>query len=81
MLCHERAVTHHVTAATLAFQTNPMGDELSSHSFSYKRFLLFQEVCVNASHVSENALYQKISVSSVCNETQIMYYKRNNTTT
>ena len=29
----------------------------------------------------ENALYQKISASSVGNKAQITYYKRNNTTT
>ena len=44
------------TAAMLVFQTNPVGVKL----FSYvKTFVnLFQKICIDARHVSKNALYQ-----------------------
>ena len=50
---HAHCVFH---ACLLVFQTNPGGVKL----FSYKkRFLLFQQICIGAAHVSENALLQK----------------------
>ena len=59
-----RLVSHYVTAAILVSQnnetaailvsqTNPLGVELF---FLSKRFLLFQEICIDAGHVSENIL-------------------------
>ena len=41
------------TAAMLVSQTNPVGVELFSYA---KRFLLFQEICIDAGHMSENTL-------------------------
>ena len=42
-----------VTAAMLVSQSNPVGIEL----FSYVNTHLFQYICINAGHVSENAPY------------------------
>ena len=42
------------TAAMLVSQTSPVGVQLF---FLCKRSLLFQLICIDASHVSENALY------------------------
>ena len=41
------------TAAMLVSQTSPVGVELF---FLCKRFLLFQNICIDAGHVSENTL-------------------------
>ena len=47
------------TAAMLVFQTSPMGVEL----FSYvKKMLLFPLICINAGHVSENALLTSLTL-------------------
>ena len=42
------------TAAMLESQTNPAGVEL--FFFLCKRFLLFQKICIDVGHVSENTL-------------------------
>ena len=64
-----RAFSHDVTvailvfqnndmAAMLVFQTNPMGVGL----FSYvNNFFLSPQICIDADHVSENALYREQS--------------------
>ena len=64
-----RAFSHDVTvailvfqnndmAAMLVFQTNPMGVEL----FSYvNNFFLSPQICIDADHASENALYREQS--------------------
>ena len=51
------------TAAMLVYRTNPEGVELS---LLCKRFLLFQYICIDAGHVSENALLIKmLAISGV----------------
>ena len=44
-----RVFSHDVTAAMLLPQTNPL--------FLCKRILLFQQICIDAGHVSENTLW------------------------
>ena len=48
-----RAFLHDVTAAILVFQNN------KTAAFLCKRFLLFQYICIDAGHVSENALFRE----------------------
>ena len=69
-----RAFSHDVTvailvfqnndmAAMLVFQTNPMG---VGH-FSYvNNFFLSPQICIDADHASENALYREQSEEFVC---------------
>ena len=45
-------------AAMLVFQTNPMGVGLF---FQANNFFLFPQICIDADHVSENALYREQS--------------------
>ena len=46
-----RAFSHDVTSAILVFQNNETAAVLV-----YQSFLLFQQICIDADHVSENAL-------------------------
>ena len=50
-------------AAMLVFQTNPMGVGLFLHA---NNFFLFPQICIDADHVSENALYREQSEEFVC---------------
>ena len=50
-------------AAMLVFQTNPMGVGLFFHA---NNFFLFPQICIDADHVSENALYREQSEEFVC---------------
>ena len=47
------------TAAMLVFQTSPLGVELFSLC---KRFRLFQEICIDTGHVSENTLLDDFKI-------------------
>ena len=47
-----RAFSHDVTASILVFQTSPVGVEL----FSYVNAFFCCNICLDAGHVSENAL-------------------------
>ena len=47
-----RAFSHDVTASILVFQTSPVGGEL----FSYVNAFFCCNICLDAGHVSENAL-------------------------
>ena len=50
-------------AAMLVFQTNPMGVGLFFHA---NNFFLFPQICIDADHASENALYREQSEEFVC---------------
>ena len=61
-----RALWHDVTAAILAFQNNEAAATLVFQTnlweltlFFCKHFLLFQYICIDAGHVSENPLQKK----------------------
>ena len=47
-----RAFSHDVTVSILVFQTSPVGVEL----FSYVNAFFYCNICLDAGHLSENAL-------------------------
>ena len=57
--CHHRVFSHDITAAILVSQTSPVGDKTF---FLCKRFLLCQQICIDAGYMSENTLHGELKI-------------------